>query len=96
MANVHHDYFDKFVISTLSTSEREKEWKTCFNTLRYDFNHTVKISRKRIFVCKLLYIWHIFCGNFVSFYLGITIHLNKFDIFHNDYAYHMFYKNVYE
>lgn len=71
MANVHHDYFDKFVISTLSTSEREKEWKACL--IPYAM---ILVSGKRICVCKLLYIWHdIFCGSFVSFYLGITIHL---------------------
>lgn len=91
MANVHHYYFDKFVISTLSTSEREKEWKACL--IPYAM---ILVSGKRICVCKLLYIWHdIFCGSFVSFYLGITIHLNGFDIFHNHYAYHMFYMKVY-
>lgn len=68
----------------------------CFNILCYDFNYIVKILRKRIFVCKLFYIWYIFCGSFVFFYLGIIIYLNKFDIFYNDYVYYMFYKNVYE
>lgn len=50
MANVRHeahDYYDIFLISALSTSDREKgkEEKTCFNTLRYDLNYTMKISR---------------------------------------------------